>query len=71
MQVYLNIAEIIVAVVLITIVLFQVRSSGAGVFGGGQTTYRTRRGVERVLFQFTIVMGVIFVALSLVSLLVK
>ena len=69
MQTYLNLAEIILAVVLIIVVLVQVRGAGAGVFGSGQSTYRTRRGVERTLFQFTIILGVLFVLLSIASLL--
>ena len=71
MQTYLNIAEIIVAVVLIIVVLTQVKGTGGGVFGSGQSTFRTRRGVERILFQFTLVLGVVFVLLSIVGLIVS
>ena len=67
MQTYLNIAEIITAVVLILVVLVQVRGSGAGLFGSAEGSFRTRRGVEKTLFQFTIVLGVVFVLLSMVS----
>lgn len=67
MQTYFNLAEIIVAVVLIIVVLTQVRGAGAGLFGSGQSSFRTRRGVERTLFQFTIVLGGVFVLLSIVS----
>ena len=69
MLTYLNIAEIIVSVVLIVAVLMQVKGAGGGVFGGGQTTFRTRRGLERILFQFTLVLGGIFVLLAIISLL--
>ena len=68
MQTYLSIAEIIVAVILIIVVLTQVRGTGGGVFGSGQTTFRTRRGVERVLFQFTLVLGGIFVLVAIANL---
>ncbi len=70
MQTYFNLAEVIVAVVLIIVVLVQIKGGGAGLFGSGQSSYRTRRGVERTLFQFTLVLGGVFVVLSLVSLLV-
>ena len=70
MQTYLNLAEVILATVLIIVILIQVRGAGAGVFGSGQSTYRTRRGVERTLFQFTILLGVLFVLLAIVSLLI-
>ena len=68
MQTYFNLAEIVVAVVLIIVVLAQVRGAGAGLFGSAQGSYRTRRGVERILFRFTIVLGCVFVLLSIVSL---
>lgn len=70
MRTYLSIAEIIVGVVLIIVVLTQIRGSGGGVFGSGQSTYRTRRGVERILFQFTLVLGGVFVLLSILNLLI-
>ena len=67
MQTYLNLAEVIVAVVLIIVVLSQVKGAGAGLFGSAQSSFRTRRGVERVLFRFTLVLGCVFVLLSVVS----
>ncbi|MBM4461957.1 MAG: preprotein translocase subunit SecG [Chloroflexi bacterium] len=68
MQTYLNIAQIMVGIVLIAIVLLQVRGGGlGGIFGQADTTFRTRRGVEKTLFQFTIALVVIFVILAVVS----
>lgn len=66
---YLNIAVILVAISLIIAVVLQARGSGIGEMfggggGGGGGSYRTRRGVERSLFQLTIVLMVIFVLLS-------
>ena len=71
MQTYFTIAEIIVAIVLITVVLAQVKGQGTGLFGSAQSTFRTRRGVELTLFRFTIAMGVLFASLSLLSLLLR
>jgi len=68
-QTYFNIAEVILGVVLIIVVLMQVKGQGAGLFGSAQSTYRTRRGVELILFRFTIVVGFTFAAVSLGSLL--
>ncbi len=69
MDTYLYIAQIVVAVALILIVLLQVRGGGlGGIFGQADTVYRTKRGVEKTLFQLTIVLVVIFVILSIVSL---
>ncbi|MBE0414971.1 MAG: preprotein translocase subunit SecG, partial [Dehalococcoidia bacterium] len=54
MQTYLNIAQIIVAIVLIAAVLFQVRGGGlGGIFGTQTGMYRTKRGIEKTLFRFT------------------
>ncbi|HEX7475189.1 MAG TPA: preprotein translocase subunit SecG [Dehalococcoidales bacterium] len=68
MIVYFNIALIIVAVALTLAILFQVKGGGlGGIFGQADTVYRTRRGVEKTLFQFTIVMAVLFVVLAIVA----
>jgi protein translocase SecG subunit len=63
----LFIALIISSVGLIGAILMQSRGSGLGAtFGGGDaSTYRSRRGVEMRLYQFTIVLAVIFVFVSL------
>lgn len=69
METYLYIAQIIVAVALILASLLQVRGGGlGGIFGQADTVYRTKRGVEKTLFQLTIALAVIFVILSIVSL---
>jgi preprotein translocase subunit SecG len=69
METYLYVAQIVVAVALILIAMLQVRGGGlGGIFGQADTVYRTKRGVERTLFQLTIVLAVIFVILSIVSL---
>ena len=67
MQTYLSYAEILVAVVLVITVLLQVRGAGGGLFGGGGASFRTRRGVEKTLFQFTIVLAVLFVIIAILS----
>lgn len=64
---FLNAAQIIVSVVLVLIILSQVRESGAGLFGSAQNSGRTRRGLEKTLFQFTIVLSVVFLAVSIIS----
>jgi preprotein translocase subunit SecG len=69
METYLHVAQIVVAVALILIVLLQVRGGGlGGIFGQADTVYRTKRGVEKTLFQLTIALVIIFVILSIVSL---
>jgi len=69
MQTYLNVAQIVLAVALILVVLFQVRGGGlGGIFGQPGTVYRTRRGVERILFQLTIILIVVFLVISVLTL---
>ncbi len=66
---YFNIAQIVVSVALILVILIQVRGGGlGGIFGQPDTVYRTKRGVEKTLFQLTIVLVVLFIIIALVSL---
>jgi preprotein translocase subunit SecG len=65
---YFFIAQIIVAVVLILVLLLQVRGGGlGGIFGQADSTFRTRRGLEKTLFQFTIVLVLVFIVLAILS----
>jgi len=66
MESTLNLAQIIIAVVLIIVFLLQVRGGGlGGIFGQQTGVYRTRRGVEKTLFRLTILLMVIFVVISI------
>ena len=68
MQAYLNVAKIVVAIALILAALLQVRGGGlGGIFGQPDSVYRTKRGVEKTLFQLTIVLVVIFITLSVIT----
>lgn len=69
MDTALRLIMIIVSVVLILVILLQTKgSSFSGAFGGDTgSIYRTRRGVEKTLFQFTIATGVVFVLLAIIS----
>ena len=72
MQVYFNIIQIVLALALILVIMLQVRGGGlGGIFGQADTVFRTRRGIEKTLFQITIVLIVLFVAISLISLTIK
>jgi preprotein translocase subunit SecG len=64
----LAIGQIIVSIALIASILLQARGTGlSGTFGGDSSVYRSRRGVERRLWQFTIVLLGLFVIFSLAS----
>lgn len=68
MGLYLNIIQIIISVTLIVIILIQVKGeTGGSVFGGGAGVARTRRGLERTLFNATVVLSVIFLVMSFLS----
>lgn len=72
METYLYVAQIVIALALILVSLLQVRGGGlGGIFGQADTVFRTKRGVEKTLFQLTIALAFIFIALSIVSLQVK
>ncbi len=65
----LLIAQIVVSVLLAVSVLLQNRAEGLGqMFGGGGEIFRTKRGLERFLYYFTIALIVALVVLSLLIL---
>jgi preprotein translocase subunit SecG len=69
MQAYLNIAQIVLALALVLIILLQVRGGGlGGIFGQPDTVYRTKRGLEKTMFQLTIALAVLFIIVAIVSL---
>jgi preprotein translocase subunit SecG len=54
---------------LILIILLQVRGGGlGGIFGQPDAVYRTKRGLEKTMFQLTIVLAVLFIVIAIVSL---
>ncbi len=63
---YIDIAQILVAIVLTVVILLQAKGSGIGTALGGGTSssFRTRRGVEKTLFQLTIVLALVFLVIS-------
>ncbi|HEY33665.1 MAG TPA: preprotein translocase subunit SecG [Dehalococcoidia bacterium] len=72
METAFNVIQIIVSVALILVITLQVKGGGlGGIFGQADSVYRTKRGVERRLFQLTIVLVVLFVIFSIVSILVS
>jgi len=69
MQTYISVAQIVLSIALVLAILFQVRGGGlGGIFGQPDTVYRTKRGVEKTLFQLTIALVVLFIIISIMSL---
>lgn len=64
---FLNVLQIIVAVTLVVVIIMQVRGQGGGLFGSAEGSFRTRRGMEKILFQFTIALVGVFIITSLIS----
>lgn len=65
---YLNIIQIIVSATLIVLVLLQAKGGGlSSIFGGEGAVYRTKRGLEKTLFNITIVIAVVFGIVSILS----
>ncbi len=67
MESFFQTAQILVSVLLVSIILIQIRGQGSGFFGSAQASFRTRRGVEKTLFQFTIILAVVFTLLAILS----
>ena len=62
----LDILQITVAGLLIASILLQARGSGLGAaFGGEGNVFRTKRGIEKKLFIFTIVLSIAFLGIAL------
>jgi preprotein translocase subunit SecG len=66
---YLNLAQIIIAVSLIVVIMLQTKGAAlGGVFGRSDSAvYKTRRGVEKTVFNVTIGLSVVFFVMAMVS----
>ncbi|MEO6351312.1 MAG: preprotein translocase subunit SecG [Candidatus Limnocylindrales bacterium] len=61
----LLIGQMLVSIALMASILMQSRGAGLGAtFGGDSSVYRSRRGIEKRLFQFTVILAILFVIFS-------
>lgn len=61
-------AQIVLPLLLITAILLQAKGSGLGAaFGGEGTIFRSKRGIEKKLFQTTILLALLFFGTSFAS----
>jgi len=66
----LNILQIIISILLIIAILLQQRGSGlSSAFGGDSSIYRTKRGLEKSLHIFTIILAILFLVTALLNIL--
>lgn len=69
----IRVVQIILAVASIVFILLQARGAGLGsAFGGTSagSVFKTRRGVEKLVFNITIVFVVLFSVISVLSMIV-
>ena len=62
-----TIVLLILSLALVAVLLLQVRGNAGQIFGQAESTFRSRRGVERLLFRATIVIAVIFIAVAIIN----
>ena len=66
------VSQAVLSVLIITAVLLQTQGGGIGpAFGGSTNSYHTKRGLEKVIFNATIVLIILFALASIGSLITK
>lgn len=74
MTTYLDLALVVVSIALIVMVLLQSRGAGLGGLGGGDfggSGYHVRRGVEKLIFNLTIGLSILFFVLALLNVVIR
>lgn len=67
----LEISQVVLAILMVATILLQQKGSGMGAaFGGSSNIYNTKRGVDKVLHNATVVISILFLLVSVVNLLV-
>lgn len=65
----LLIIQIVTSVILVTLILLQAKGVGLGrAWGGGGEFYKSKRGVEKLIFRATIIIASIFFFSSIANL---
>jgi preprotein translocase subunit SecG len=72
LDIYLYLAQIVISITLIVLVTLQAKDAGlSNMFGGSDMgVQRTRRGVEATMFNATVVLGIVFILLAIVTVMV-
>jgi len=71
---YLDLALVVISIALIAMVLLQSRGAGLGGLGGGDfggSGYHVRRGVEKLVFNITIGLSILFFVLALLNVVIS
>ena len=66
---FINIAQILLATILVIVLLMQAKGAGISstLGGGSSSSFRTRRGIEKSLFNLTIVLSITFFIVSIIA----
>ncbi len=65
---FLNLVQVLISVLLVAAILLQQRGGGLSpVFGGEGGAYRTRRGMEKMVFRATIVLVILFLLTAILN----
>lgn len=72
MRLAITVFQTIISAVLLTLIILQAKGTGLGsTWGGSGEFYQSKRGVEKIIFNATIVLTLLFGLTSLVLILVK
>ncbi len=72
MKTAILIIQLFVSILLSVLILLQSQGTGLGsTFGGAGESYRSKRGLEKVLFRFTIICAAIFLITSLANFIIQ
>lgn len=67
----LMIVQLVLAILLVIVVLLQQKGSGLGsAFGGSGAVYTTRRGLDKTLYNMTIVISILFFVTALINVII-
>lgn len=68
----LTVFQIVISVLLVLSILTQEKGSGlSATFGGGGEFYRSKRGIDKVLFTATVILSALFIATSIAFIFIK
>lgn len=66
---FLNVAAIVVAILLIGVIMLQMQGTGlSSSFGGGGEFYRSKQSIDKLLVWITVILTVLFGILSIILL---
>jgi len=67
-QQLIGILQIVIGIAIIVLVLLQQKGGGMGAVGGMLPQfYGTRRGIEQTMHWITVILGIIFIALAIIT----